>query len=32
MPSSSAMMNAAAPITGGISCPPVEATASIAAA
>ena len=28
----SAMMNAAAPITGGISCPPVEPTASIAAA
>jgi hypothetical protein len=26
------MMNATAPITGGMSCPPVEATASIAAA
>ncbi len=26
------MINAAAPITGGISCPPVEPTASIAAA
>ena len=25
-------MNAAAPITGGMSCPPVEPTASIAAA
>ena len=28
----SAMMKAAAPITGGISCPPVEATASMAPA
>ena len=28
----SAMMKAAAPITGGISCPPVEPTDSIAAA
>src|SRR5690606_11956120 len=27
-----AMMNATAPMTGGISCPPVDATASIAAA
>ena len=28
----SAMMNAAAPITGGMSCPPVDATASTAPA
>ena len=30
--SSAAMMNAAEPSTGGASCPPVDAVASIAAA
>ena len=32
IPKFSAMRKAAAPITGGISCPPVEAEASTAAA
>ena len=31
-PRVSAMMKAAAPMTGGISCPPIEAVASTAAA